>query len=378
MSFRLGSVAGIAVRVHTSWFIVFFALTWYLGSAVLPANYEDRSTNVYFAMALAISVGLFGSAFLSELVRALAGRRVGIRTASVTLLLFGSVAELDREPSTARAALRVSAAGPLAALAIVAVGIVALLVIPMPEVVRGVVLFVTVIDAGVLVSTLLPAYPLDGGRLLEALLWWRRGTRDAGARGVIRGGRIVGYGLSGLGLGIVLTGQLAGLWLVVLGWFTLGAARRRAGGLAVQDAVGESTVADAMSDPPPLLAVDWPLGAALSGPFTRHDAPVLGVGDAEGRLIGVVGRADAQRAVRDGRDTREVRTVLAPVEGLTVAPDERLAPLLPRLGGALGRLFVLDADGDVVGWVGLEDVRRLLTRTGRAITMTPPVRGRRR
>jgi Zn-dependent protease len=364
MSLRLGRLFGITVRVHASWFVVFFLAIWYLGAVAFPDLVKGLSDRVYFAMAVGAVLGLFVTAFLHEMARALVGRRHGIRTASVTLLLFGSVAELDREPATPRAALRLSAAGPLMSLVVVSAGILAVVLLPLPKSVAAAIAFVTEINAVVALFNLLPAYPLDGGRLLEAFLWRRRGTRTAGATRVVRVGRALGYALIGVGIGASVAGGAVFLWLVLIGWFMMGTAQRRRIALAIQQAVGDVPVRDVMSPSPPLLAADWPLRAALEGPFTRHATPVMPVGDADGHLIGVAGRGEVRAAVADGRGESSIATVMGTVEGLVISPEEPVGPLMPRLASRLGRLFVVDHEGDLVGWIGPDEVARQLRRTG--------------
>jgi Zn-dependent protease len=239
-SIRLGRVGGIDIDAHWTWLLVVVLIVWSLADGVFPATDPGLSDGTYLAMAAVAAVLFFGSLTLHELGHAIQAGREGVLIDGITLWAFGGVARLGGPMPSAGAELRVALAGPAVSLALGVVFLAAALAVPLPAAADGVLFWLGQMNLYLLVFNLLPALPLDGGRVLRSLLWARRrdfvsATRTAGtlSRGIAQL-MIVG----GLALAIVV-GDFGGLWLAFLGWFVLAAAEAEVEWAEVQAATSE-------------------------------------------------------------------------------------------------------------------------------------------
>lgn len=235
---RLGRVAGIDIGAHWSWLLVVGLIVWSLADGVFPATNPGLSDGTYLVMAVAAAVLFFASIVLHELGHALQARRDGIPIDGITLWVFGGVAQLRGEPPSAGAELRMAAAGPAVSVALGAICLLVALALPLPAAVDAVAFWVGQMNLYLAVFNLLPAFPLDGGRVLRALLWARRHDYVSATRTAARWGTGFGQLLIALGLLLVIfVGDFGGLWLSFLGWFVVAAAEAERQAALVRDAV---------------------------------------------------------------------------------------------------------------------------------------------
>ncbi len=227
---RVGHLAGVEIDVHWSWGIAFALVTASLATAVFPPAAPGLAAAAYVALGAGAAVALFGSILLHELGHAWQARREGVTTDRVTLWVFGGIAQMRQRFPSAGAELRIAIAGPLVSLALAAVFLAAAAGLSLPAALGALVGWLGVINAILLVFNLLPALPLDGGRLLRAALWARR--RDIGEATATTAsvGRTVAVAMIAGGLVATIAIGFSGLWLALLGWFLLqaGAAEARA------------------------------------------------------------------------------------------------------------------------------------------------------
>ena len=332
---------------------------------------------------------LFRSFFCSlvahELGHALVGRRLGIQTAGIDLWFFGGIAKMDRDADSAGTEFKVAAAGPLVTAAIVGLCVlIGVLTTGWPRFWDAVVLkrgadvtpallllsWLAAINAAVFAFNLLPAFPLDGGRIARAIAWRLTGDRLRATRAAASLGQAFSWVLIGVGLAeIVAVGSLvSGLWLMLLGWF-LGQAAR---GAALQTAFAERimgvTVADIMDAEPVAIPADTPISRALDEFFLRYQYPWFPVVENGGRLIGLAERERVLGAERLGEGDHPVREVMEGDLGdWRIGADESLEALLGSEAlRRIGALLAVDRDGRLRGVVTLDQVRRALE--GAALT----------
>jgi Zn-dependent protease len=230
-SVRLGRIMGIPVGMHWSVLVIVALLVWALATGWLPERLPDTSQAARYAAAVVAVLAFIGSLLAHELAHAVVARRHGIEVEGITLWLLGGVARLDpagREDP--RVELRVAVVGPLTSLGIAAVAAVAWVALGATTLalVSEVVLWLAVINAILAVFNLMPALPLDGGRLYRAVLWARTGDKAAATRRATVVARRFGHVLVAIGvLEVLLLGLIGGLWLVLLGWFIGQASRGR-------------------------------------------------------------------------------------------------------------------------------------------------------
>ncbi len=246
---QLLSIRGIPLRIHPSWFVIVLLATLafqqHYSEALTPAPAEP----LRWALALATAVLLFASVLLHELGHSLVALAQGVKVRSITLFLLGGVASVERESSTARGALLVAAAGPAVSLLLA----VLLLSLRTSAARLSPVLGAMVDELGGLnlvlgLFNLLPGLPLDGGLIVKALVWQVTGSQRRGVEVANASGRFLAYLAIGLGTVLLLRGSgVGGAWLILLGWFGLGAARNQRQLLLLQQLLKELLVRDAAS-----------------------------------------------------------------------------------------------------------------------------------
>ena len=360
-TFRLGRVAGVEIGVNWSWAIVFALIVWSLASAVFPDTNPGLGNGEYVGMALVAAVLFFASLLLHELGHAVEARREGVGIEGITLWLFGGVARLKGEMPSAGAELRIALAGPLVT-AVLGGAFVALAALaPLPEIVDGVAAWLGYINLFLLAFNLLPALPLDGGRVLRALLW--AGKHDFGWATVVAAdvGRAFGFLMIAGGLLLfVVQGAFGGAWLAFLGWFLLGAAGMEARHLAVRQALFGLKVRHVMIAAPVTAGPDETLGEFMDGiaGVARFAAyPVV----RDGEVLGVLPLRRVLETPRSEWDARRVGDCMLTRDEVPVLrPDDDALKGFEALAEAdLHRGLVLE-DGRLAGFVSITDLVRLL------------------
>ena len=374
-SFQLARVFGIRIGVNASWFIVLFLFIY-----LFQGQFEQKlaaSDTVAFAVAVVAALLFFGSILLHELGHALAARREGIEVTGIELFLFGGVMKMSRDTDTPGAEFRVAAAGPAVTLLIVVVGgLLGMLLVGPDRLLDSGVLSgnqsedIPIVLVSVLVSfnllllvfNLVPAFPLDGGRIARAVAWRLTGDRGKATRFSARLGQLFAGILAAYGVYQVLLGDTWGLWWVVLGWLLGSAARTAILQSAFTDRLEGITVADLMDAEPVTIPADLPADRAYEDFFLRYQGwEWFAVVDADGRFAGIAHR-EPLRQVAEAGDQRPVgEVVVPPGEDGQVSAD---APLEAVLGSEplrrFGALMAVDGDGRLRGVVTLEQVTHAL------------------
>ncbi|EHR60255.1 site-2 protease family protein [Saccharomonospora cyanea] len=368
-TFKLGTIAGIRIGAHWSVLGILLVLVLALGFRSWPVLVPGYSGGAYVAAALVAALLFLASLLAHELAHAIVARRQGIEVRDITLWLLGGLAALRSEARTPVADLRIAAAGPLASVVAGALfGALAWLLVAVdaPTLVVMVAVYLAVLNAVLAVFNLVPAAPLDGGRILRAALWAWKGDRNRAAVWSARAGR--GFGIALILLGawqLLFAGSGSGLWWVLIGLFVVtvaGAEERQA---QLGSTLGDVRVAEVMTADPDttdagLSVHDFLHDVVLS---RRHSAfPVV---DQAGRVEGLVTLNRLRSVPVDERGTTSVRSIECPVDDVPKAtPDTPLTELLPSLGETPdGRALVFDGDR-LVGIVTPTDVSRAVTLRG--------------
>jgi PDZ domain-containing secreted protein/Zn-dependent protease/predicted transcriptional regulator len=357
-------VRGIPVGINWSWLPIAMLLVWVLGSALFPRTHPGLEGSAYLVMAVAAVLLFFGSVLLHELAHALVGLRAGVRIEGITLWLLGGVARFTGGVPSPGVEFRMTVVGPFTSLALAgAFGGLGYLggALDWPVAVLGVLEYLGRINLILAAFNLVPAMPLDGGRVLRSWLWHRQGSFAAATRSAARAGRAFGFLLVWVGVLGLFTGTgLGGLWLVILGWFLLQAAVAEESGALVQETFRGRRVRDVMSPEPSTVEPQLPLDAFLERagrPHGHSTYPVV-LGD---RLVGLVSLRMASTVPPHERPFKVVRDVMLPTpEVPTVGPDEPVADALEVLQGPVGRVVVVEEGDRVVGVLSLSDVARAL------------------
>ncbi|MFD5097085.1 site-2 protease family protein [Amycolatopsis thailandensis] len=359
----LGRWAGIAVRAHWSVLLVLFLITDLLATAVLPRAAPGAAPGWYWVTGVLTAAGFLASLLLHELSHAAVARRHGVGVKRITLWMLGGAADLKDEPSTPKADFRIAVAGPIASVLIGVAGLGAAVLVagvahPLP--VSG----LAWLGAGNIllgVFNLLPGAPLDGGRMLRAAVWSRRGDRARAGAVAGRFGQALGaaFGIAGLAQ-LLLFGQFSGLWLILLGLFLIFAAQAEFAAGPLRERLGGVRVGEIMNPSPTVAPGWWTVDA-----FADHAAgagrdrvfPVLSF---DGVPVGVVSLGDLIRVPADARRATRVADVARKDQTVTVVGvDAQVTELMNRVFLRPGRDLVLVTESSALaGVVGAGDLAR--------------------
>jgi len=373
-SFRIARIAGIPVGVSPWWLLIVALFTWALGSSYFPEEIHGINSTASYALGLASVLLLFASILAHEFGHALVARRHGIEVEEIDLWLLGGVSRMRGEAHDPSDELRYALAGPIVTAVIAGCFGVLLLVLPSsaPKAIRVLVEYQVLVNGLILLFNLLPAFPLDGGRVLRALLWRRSGEIGQSTETAARVGRGFGYLMIVLGGLEFLGGGPAGLWLALIGFFIVTAAGAQAVGAQVQAALSGVHASELMSAP--VVSIPEKVSAAQAGAeyFLPHRYTSFPVVDEWGRAVGLVSVTQLERLPRWQLAARRIAEIADRDPELRVDGHEDVARLLERPAFArVGRAVVVDGSGRPAGLISITDVQRTL----RAARLSDPAAG---
>ncbi|HJU15850.1 MAG TPA: site-2 protease family protein [Stellaceae bacterium] len=360
---KLFTLAGFTISVDASWLIFAALIGWTLGAGVFPAIAPFLPAEVYWWMAVVGTLGLFLSIVLHELAHALVARRFGMPIRGITLFIFGGVAELQREPTSPGGEFLMAIAGPLLSLAL-GTALLAIVILDgaLPVPALAVLWYLGYINWLLGLFNLIPAFPLDGGRMLRAALWgWKQDLRWAT-------NIAAGIG-AGFGILLILGGVyefaighfVGGVWLFLIGIFLHGAAGAGRQQIMVEETFAGRPVVAFMNPQPITVPPDLPLRRLVEDFFYRHHHKAFPVEEHD-NLVGCVTAARLRRIEPALWDTLNVRDIMdrCPPQSLTSPAADALDALLQMQRNGYGWLPVV-ADGRLVGILSLSDMLHILS-----------------
>ena len=361
-SLSLGRVFGIPIGVNWSLIAIAGLIAWTLGTGLYPELYPSIHPVTAVVISVLSALLFFASILGHELGHSVVAQRAGIEVEGITLWLLGGVARLRQEPKTPGDELKIAAAGPAVSVALsalfaaVAVGA---MLLPFENVIAGMAMYLALVNGVLAVFNLLPAAPLDGGRILSSLVWMRTGSRTKATTAATTGGKIMGsLFIAWAAYRFFVLGDSFGLWTGLIGLFIIQTATREQQARQVSTRLATVTVEQVMRPHPP-VAEDWmtlgDLSQLLGERFTHSAYPVRGF---DGRIVAVLVMADLtaldpltwthQRVLELARPIEQVDVVLA---GRSL---DQVVPELHRGGEAL----VVDETGRTVGTLGPTELQR--------------------
>ena len=374
MSVKLGSIMGIPVRIHYTLWLVFLLIAWTLAYGYMPQQYPGLSTLTYWTIGIASAVVLFVSVLVHELSHSYIAKKNGLPIARITLFFFGGVSEMTEEPQDAGLEVRMAAAGPLMSFVIAGVlgGIwYAAKAAHFPIVITATLGYGALINAVLGAFNLLPAFPLDGGRVFRGTLWMHSKNLINATKTATR----VSEGLSllmmlGGFVAIILGNFLDGIWFVVLGWFIKSGAETSLRQTLVGETLSGVTVGDIMTRQVLTVPPDITVQQLASDYFLVHPHggyPVV----QDGRLLGLI-TLDSVRAIpKETRSYETVAKAMVPLERTPVVPPNFSAlDALQRMAREKAERLLVTQEGRLVGVVTQGDLMRAI-RTRQELELRP-------
>ena len=358
---RLFDVFGFQIRVDPSWLVIAALIVWSLASGYFPAEVPGLHGGDYLAVAVAAMLGLFASLILHELAHSLVARRFGLGVGGITLFLFGGVAELEQEPQSAVSEFWIAVAGPAMSLALVLLfrlleGTAS--VAGASDLLVALIAYLATINLVLALFNLLPAFPLDGGRVLRAALWRAKGDLLAATRVASLAGTVFGYLLVALGFAVLFSGQtvIGGIWPILIGLFLAAAARGTYQQMLTRRALSGRRVGDLMTRSVHTTPPDRTVRALVDEVMLLHGVGFVPVVE-DGEALGYVDTATVRAIDRENWDTTRVEDVfVALAPEMRANPREPLEKLLDRITKSGRRKFVVEDGRRFAGVITLSDL----------------------
>ncbi len=357
----LGRVWGVPIGLHWSMLVVFLLLAVSLGAGYLPETYPELPAAGSWLLALLTAALFFVSILLLELGHVRVARRTGLEVKEVRLWIFGGIATLDGQPKSAGAEFRIAAAGPLVSLVLTILFLIIYLAGESVAALAAPAEWLLRINAALFLFNLLPGFPLDGGRILRALLWRRTGSLERATRMAATSGQMLALGLMALGALIALQGNLAGgVWIGVIGWFIQNAAVTEATGVTLEAQLKGVRVENAMTHEVARVSSRLSLRLLVDQHVLATGQRIIVVAD-DDLLRGLISLRDVVTVPEERRDWVTIGEVMTPWSRVTAfSPDTPLLTALQRLEEANANQAPVVANDQVVGMLGREQIIRYL------------------
>jgi Zn-dependent protease len=365
-TFRLGRILGVRVGVNWSVLVIAWLFAWSLATTTLPEQVPDRADASYWLVGTITAIVFLASILAHELGHAYVARRNGVEVRDITIWMFGGIARLGGPARTARAELRIALAGPAVSVAIAtAAGVSAILAdaLAADDLAVAALTWLAVINTALVAFNLIPAAPLDGGRVLSAVLWTRWSDERRAHRAATRVGRGFGTGLILLGIVLFAAGDLVGgVWLAFLGWFLSMAADAEQAFAEARSSLEGIRAADVMTRNPIVTPRNIRLDRFVDEYVHRWRHGAYPVVDEHGRVDGILTLRAMRGVPRNQWSRYSVADVATPrARVATTTPETPIVDVITALNtdGGDGRVLVFDEER-LVGIISPSDITRLL------------------
>lgn len=361
---KLFSLLGFKVQVDLSWIIIAILIIWSLSKGLFPYQYRGLSLSAYWIMGIVSGLGLFLSIIIHEYAHSIIAKKHGLPMKGITLFIFGGVAEMSEEPPNAKAEFLMAIAGPISS---VIIGFIFFVLSSMGRIegwsklINGIFAYLSYINFILAVFNLIPAFPLDGGRILRSFLWkWKGDLRNATriSSGI---GNFFGIVLIIIGFWRILTGGfIVGMWWVLIGMFLYNAAKSSYQQLLIRKALEGETVKRFMKSDPITVSPSMSIENLVEDYIYRHHYKMFPVIDS-GNLIGCVTTSavkDVPKEEWSEKTVGEITINCSPAN--TIGPDEDAIRALSKMNqSGISRLMV-EEDGRLVGIITLKDLLQFM------------------
>ncbi len=361
-SFRLTYIKGIPVEIHISWLLIFFLFSISLAQSYFPLTVEGLDSPAYWAAGIITTLLIFASVLTHELGHSFVALNEGIPIKKITLFIFGGVAQMEAEPNSPKSEFKVTAAGPLTSLTLALItGGFYYLFMPPGLLAGEAIFFVARVNLIMAVFNLIPAFPLDGGRLFRSIIWYFGKNMLKATRLSVTLGSILSFFAMGFGFVIIFfQGNLFGIWLIFLGWMIYQAGQSSYSQLVFKETFSGMKVSKVMSTNLKTISPDATLDQ-LADNFLRYKYGAFPVVYGS-TTHGIVTLQDLKQFPREKWPHTTVAHVLTPLkETMVTNPDSDAAEVMMKMATQnVGRVLVMKDDGELVGLLSRTDMMRFI------------------
>ena len=358
-SLRVARIAGIDIGIHYTWILIFVLITWSLAVGFFPVEYPGWADWLYWLTSIVAGLLLFVSVLIHELAHSLVAKSRGLPVKNITLFLLGGVSNLETEPEKPGVEFAVSIVGPLASVAIAGVFwlVYTFNLIPIVSAI-AIAKYLAIVNILLAAFNILPGFPLDGGRVLRAIIWGATNDLKKATNIASTVGQVFGWIMIAVGVVMALTGNLiSGIWLGLIGWFLNGAAEASRRELELRSLWLNVRVSNVMNDKPEIIEPGAPIEKLVNEIYVRRglrSAPVV----EDGRLKGIVTLADIKKIpMAEWRNT-SVSSVMTRQPLKTVKPEDNMSTAVQLMAvHGLDQLPVV-VDDRILGMLGRADIIR--------------------
>jgi Zn-dependent protease/predicted transcriptional regulator len=360
-SIRLGKIFGVEIGIHWSWIFIFFIVTWSFAAGVFEEFYPDWSTQQRWVGGALVSAVFFVSVLLHELSHAIVSNRNGLPVKTITLFVFGGVANLSKEPDSAKLEFKIAVVGPLTSLALGALfAVLWAALYNVNDGVAGICANLALINASLAVFNMLPGFPLDGGRVFRSIVWGRNHNRLRATRTASLVGEWIAYGVMAIGVVETLFIGLGGLWLLLIGFFLKNAAQASYEQLLLETTLSGIHARDVMKKDFNSVPPDVNIEELVQDYVLRRNARCFAV-IAAGEFAGLVTLTDIRNLEREEWPTTSVYRAMTPRSRLhTVGPDEDMTAVLQLMAQHDVNQVPVVWGREIVGMLERGDVMRFI------------------
>ena len=357
-------IFNIPIKLDLSWFIIVAFISWTLALGYFPHKYPDLDKSIYWIMGISSALLLFVSVLLHELSHSIVAKKNNIPIKGITLFIFGGVAEMTEEPTTAKSEIKMASAGPVCsgALALLFLVISNFLTSFLPVIpLIGILKYCVFINLALMIFNLLPGFPLDGGRILRAVIWNYTGDIRKATHTTSRIGSFMGVFLIIFGFFNIFTGNfIGGLWFAFIGIFLKGAAESGYQQLVAGKLLHGIKISEIMTRDLVTIEDSTTLDKLVDDYFLKHRYNSYPVVSNE-MLVGIVSIHDVKQVPREDWDKVDVRKILdSKIISLCISPDDDATSAMSKMiRKGLGRIPVLD-NGKLVGIVSHRDILQII------------------
>ncbi len=362
----LFKILGFEISIDISWFLILALVVWSLGGSYFPYAYPDLSTSTHWIMGIIAALLLFISVLIHELSHSVVARNHGLKIQGIRLFIFGGVSEMTEEPKEASAEFKIAVVGPITSLVLAGIfyAITFLPVKAWSVPAYAIFMYLAILNLALGIFNLIPGFPLDGGRVLRAILWGRSNNLERATDIAAKVGKGFAYLLIAFGAINALSGNfISGIWYIFIGMFLSSAAEGSKRQLLMREGLSGVKIKNVMSTKVVTISPQMDCQTVVDEYILKYRFDMFPVVDDTGVMVGMITLHDIKHLPRDEWASTPIREVMNPVqEEMVLHPEDEAVECLSRMvqSEEQGRMPVIDDQNDLVGIVTRRDIMNLL------------------